>query len=168
MKGHMNGPFNNLRETSWQRKLTPAEEVELHHWLATHPEARKDWEADAALNQMLDRLPEVKVSSNFTARVLQAVELENTTAARAAIESKRKWFWWSFLPKTAMASVFVIMGIMAVREARLEKSQRLVKSVETVSQVASLPSPEVLQDFDAIQQLNHSPAPDTELLALLQ
>ena len=28
--------------------------------------------------------------------------------------------------------------------------------------------PEILQDFDAIQQLNRSPAPDTELLALLQ
>ena len=57
---------------------------------------------------------------------------------------------------------------MLFRSARLEKSQRLAKSVATVSQVASLPGPDVLKDFDAIQQLNRSPAPDTELLALLQ
>lgn len=164
----MNDPFNNLRETSWQRKLTPAEEAELRNWLAAHPEAREAWESDAALNRVLERLPEVKVSSNFTARVLQTVELETAAAARAAADSKRKWFWWSFLPKTALASVFVVMGVMAVREARLEKSQRLAKSVATVSQVASLPGPDVLKDFDAIQQLNRSPAPDTELLALLQ
>ena len=164
----MNGPFNNLRETSWQRKLTPAEEVELRNWLAAHPEVREDWETDAALSRALARLPEARVSSNFTARVLQAVELENAAAARAAAESKRKRFWWSFLPKTALASVFVVMGVMAVREARLEKSRRLAKSVAAVSQVASLPGPDVLKDFDAIQQLNRSPAPDTELLALLQ
>ena len=163
----MNDPFNKLREAGWQRKLTPAEEVELQNWLAAHPEARDDWETEAALSRVLDRLPEIKVSSNFTARVLEAVELESAAVARAA-DSKRKWFWRSFLPKTAFASVFLIMGVMAVREARLEKSQRLAKSVAAVSQVASLPGPDVLKDFDAIQQLNRSPAPDTELLALLQ
>ena len=167
MKGHMNDPFHKLSEASWKRKLTPAEEAELRDWLAAHPEARADWETDAALNRVLDQLPEVTVSSNFTARVLQAVELERATAARAS-QSKGKWFWRSFLPKAALASVFVVMTVFGYREARFEKRQRLAKSVATVSQVASLPGPDILKDFDAIQQLNRSPAPDTEWLALLQ
>src|SRR5207247_7147160 len=98
MKGHMNDPFNNLREASWKRKLTPAEESELRNWLTTHPEAQADWEADAALNRVLDHLPEVAVSSNFTGRVLKAVELESAAAARTS-PPKSKWFWRSFLPK---------------------------------------------------------------------
>ena len=44
--------------------------------LAAHPEAQADWEAEAGLNDALGRLPDVAVSSNFTARVLQAVERE--------------------------------------------------------------------------------------------
>ena len=167
MKGHMNDPFNKLRETGWRRKLTPAEEAELQGWLATHAEAREDWAADLAINGLLDKLPEVKVSSNFTARVVQAVELEQAAAARAAA-SKERWFWRSFFPKAALAAVFLFMTVMGVREARLERRARLAKSVVAVAEVASLPSPEVLKDFDAIQQLSRSPAPDTELLALLQ
>jgi len=163
----MNDPFNNLREASWKRKLTPAEEAELRNWLAVHPEARDEWEADAALNRVLDHLPEVAVSSNFTARVLKAVELESAAAARTT-QPKSKWFWRSFLPKAALASVFVVMSVMSYREALAEKRQRLAKSVATVSQVASLPGPDILKDFEAIQQLSRSPAPDLELLALLQ
>ena len=163
----MNDPFNNLREASWKRKLTPAEESELRSWLATHPEAREDWEADAALSRVLDHLPEVAVSSNFTARVLKAVELESAASARMS-QPKSRWFWRSFLPKVALASVFVVMTVTSYREARAEKRQRLARSVVTVSRVASLPGPDILKDFDAIQQLNPSPAPDLELLALLR
>src|ERR1019366_1081312 len=163
----MNHSFDNLRETSWQRKLSPAEEAELRDWLAAHPEARTDWEADVALSRMLDHLPEIRVSSNFIARVLQAVENDKAAVVRAS-QLKWKWVWRSFLPKAALASVFIVMTVFSYREAIFEKRQRLAKSVETVSQVASLPGPDILKDFDAIAQLNQSPAPDTELLALLQ
>lgn len=166
MKGQMNEPFNHLVEASWTRKLTPEEKTQLQQWIAAHPENQEAWQTEAALNSFLDRLPQVPVSSNFTARVLQTVELE--TAAANRISTKRKWSWHSFLPKAAFASVFVVMTILSYREAIVAKRQRLARSVMTVSQVASLPAPEILEDFDAIQQLNHSPAPDMEWLALLQ
>src|ERR1039457_2212594 len=108
MKGHMNDPFSKLRETSWRRELTSAEESALRDWLAEHPEAREDWEADAALNRVLERLPEAPVPSNFTARVIQAVELEKAVALREP-ESRWKWVWRSFVPKVALAAVFVGM-----------------------------------------------------------
>ena len=167
MKGHMNDPFSKLREASWQRKLTPAEEAELRALLAAHPEAQADWEADAALSRALDRLPDAPLPSNFTARVLQAVELE-TAAARRQPEMNWTWIWRSILPKAALAAVFVGMSVMAFREAHAERQQRFARSLKTVSAVAALPGPEVLKDFDAIQQFNPTRPPDRELLALLQ
>ena len=65
-----------LRESSWRRKLTEAEQAELRAYLAAHPDARADWEMESALNAALTRLPDAPVPSNFTARVLQAVERE--------------------------------------------------------------------------------------------
>jgi len=163
----MNEPFDKLRETSWRRKLTAAEEDELRAQLEVHPEALADWEADAALNQVLDRLPDAPMPSNFTARIMQAVELEQAAAARRP-GSPWKWLWGPIFPKAALAAVFVGMSLLGFREAVFQKQQRLAKSVAAVSQVAALPGPEILQDFDAIQQLNQTPAPDTEWLALLQ
>jgi anti-sigma factor RsiW len=167
MKGHMNDPFNKLRETSWRRKLTPAEESELRAWLAANPTARDDWEADTALTRVLDRLPDAPVPSNFTARVLQAVELENAAAQRTA-PSRGRWLWHSLIPKTAFAALIVGVGFFSYHEARAMRRVQLARSVATVSGVASLPGPEVLKDFDAIQRLNAAPPPDTELLALLK
>jgi hypothetical protein len=45
---------------------------------------------------------------------------------------------------------------------------RLIESVSAVSEVAAVPSPEILRDFEAIQALNRPPGPDVELLTLLQ
>jgi hypothetical protein len=45
------------RELSWRRDLTPAEQAQLRVWLAGHPEALADWQAEAALNRALDQLP---------------------------------------------------------------------------------------------------------------
>jgi anti-sigma factor RsiW len=167
MKGHMNDPFNKLRETSWRRKLSPDEEAELRAWLAANPTARDDWETDAALTRVLDRLPDAPVPSNFTARVLQAVEMENAAAQRQP-ESKWKWVWRSLVPKTAFAMVVLGIGLLSFHEARAAKRMQLAKSVAAISEVASLPGPEILKDFDAIRQLTPTPPPDTELLALLK
>ncbi len=67
----MNDPlFNKLREASWRRPLTASEEAELRAWLAAHPEARAEWESDTALNDLLSRVPNAPVPTNFTTRVL--------------------------------------------------------------------------------------------------
>jgi len=163
----MNDPFNKLRETSWRRKLTPAEAAELRAWLAANPAARDDWEADAALSRVLDRLPDAPVPSNFTARILQVVEMENAMAQPTA-PLRRPWLWHSLLPKMAFAVAVVGLGLLSYHEARAMRRAQLARGVATVSGVASLPSPEVLKDFEAIRRLTAAPPPDTELLALLK
>ena len=162
--------YHHLRELSWRRKLTEAEEAELRVWLATHPDAQTDWEAEAVLAEALGRLPDAPVASNFTARVIQAVEREEAADARR----EKGWSAWAqihrWLPKAAIASLLVgAVGFFSYHRHQLKMVHReeLLNSVEKISEVSSLPSPEILKDFEAIRALKRT-GPDEELLALLQ
>ena len=160
--------YDQLRESSWRGRLTAAEEADLRAWLTAHPEAQADWEAEAGLNDALARLPDAPVPSNFTARVLQAVERE------AAAESRRRGARWRggwlvrWLPRAAVAAVVVAAGLVSYHQASYTRRAKLAESVAVVLNVSSLPSPEVLKDFDAIRALNPTPTADEGLLAALQ
>ena len=164
----MNDPlYNSLRESSWRRKLSLAEEAELRAWLGAHPEAQADWEAETGLTAALGRLPDAPMPSNFTARVLQAVERE--TAAQA---HGRKWGAWfgrvRWLPRAALAVLLLGAGFLGYHESQRLQSDKIVNGVRIVSKVTSMPSPEILQDFDAIRVMNQTPPADVQLLTLLQ
>jgi len=157
--------YKRLLESGWQRKLTGEEETALHGWLAAHPEAQPDWELESAVNEALGRLPEAPVSGNFTARVLQAVELD------AAVEARRRQMSWSplrWLPRMAVAAVVLGAGLISYEQIQANRNRERVQAVRMVSEVSSLPGPEVLKDFDAIQALSQTPPADEELLAALK
>ena len=160
--------YNRLRELSWRRKLTDAEEAQLRALLAARPEAQADWDAEATLNAALGRLPDAPVPSNFTARVLQAVERE---AAGELRQDEGNWQFWRrlrWLPKVAFAAVVLGTGLVSYRQLQAARFAEYAHSVAAVSGVASVPSPEVLKDFDAIRASNPSPLPDEQLLAALK
>jgi anti-sigma factor RsiW len=158
--------YNRWRELSWRRKLSDAEQAELQAWLAAHPEARAEWEEDAALEAALKRLPQAPVPSNFTARVLQAAERE--TAAERRRPEGRTWRWARWLPRAAFAASMLAAGLLSYLLVQRAERQRLAESVAVVADVSSLPSPEVLQDFDVIRVSNPTVTPDEELLAVLK
>jgi len=160
--------YNRLRELNWQRNLTGADEAELRAWLAAHPDAQADWEAEAELNAALVRLPDVPVPSNFTARVLQAVELEAAAEVRRPGWNWGGWLRLGWLPKVALTASVVCAGVVSCLLIQDAQRRNLVESVAAVSAVSSLPGPEILKDFDAILVLNPTPPPDEELLALLE
>ena len=160
--------YNRLRELSWRRRLTGPEEAELRAWLATHPEAQADWEAEAGLNASLSGLPDVPVPGNFTAHVLQAVERE---AAADLRRPQGKWLTWlrrRWLPRVAFATVVVGAAFVSYQKVDASSRRKLAESVAVVSSVSSLPSPDILKDFDAIRALNSTPPPDEELLLVFQ
>ncbi|SRR5258706_9108188 len=166
----INDPFyNRLRELGWRGELTAADEKELHAWLAAHSEAQSEWRAEERLTEALGRLPDVPVPTNFTARVLQAVELEAAAAGRSPSARGPKWHWpRRWLSRAALAAVVLGAGLISVHEVRVARRAELAQSVAAVSEVSSLPSPEILKDFEAIRALNRTPSADEELLALLQ
>lgn len=160
--------YNRLRELSWRRPLTAPEQAELRAWLATHPEVQADWLAEAGLNEALGRLPDVPVPSNFTARVLQAVQGETGVGRRRLGVIWLDWLRLRWVPKVAFAAIVFGAGLVMYHQGQATHRKNLVESVAAVSAVSSLPGPDILKDFDAIRALNAAPAPDEQLLAILQ
>ena len=103
--------------------------------------------------------------SNFTARVLEAVELEESRP-RAPLELGLNWP--RCLPRIAVAAAFVLCRPDACIITRLN-SQRiaLAQNVALVAGSQPLPSVDALENLDAIQRMSQ-PRADEELLALLQ
>ncbi|HXT12814.1 MAG TPA: hypothetical protein VN873_14730 [Candidatus Angelobacter sp.] len=160
--------FDPIHEKSW-RKLTAAEEAEVRAWLEKHPEAGRDLEADRVLTQALAKLPDAPVPGNFTSRVLQTLEREAKTASRPPA---RPWFPRLLAPRAAIAAAVVGVALLSLsyheHTAALKQRAELVQGVKVVAGVSSLPSPEILQDFDTIRQMGTTPGPDPELIALLK
>lgn len=160
----MNDP-EKLREISWRRPLTDAERVALRESSA---ENANKVELDLALTRELSRLPNAPLSSNFTSRVLAAVEREEVSRARARLP---RWTWRVLVPRIAFAAsgVLTVAAIFTlVSHNQQAQARHLAQSVAAVSGVEALPGPEILQNFEAIRQLGTTPEPDEKLLALFK
>jgi hypothetical protein len=67
-----------------------------------------------------------------------------------------------------VAAVVFAAGLLTYHEHIVAKRAELVQGVKVVAGVSSLPSPEILQDFDTIRQLSSTPGADPELIALMK
>jgi hypothetical protein len=153
---------NQLRELAWRRKLTAAEQAGLR----AQPEAQADLELESRLSEALARVPDVPVPSNFTARVLQAIEREESHGARP-----RGWFWhWRVLvPRVAVVVAVVGFAGLAYQHHEFDKRAKLAKDVALLAKAQPMPSIEALKNFDAIQRMSQTTTrADDELLVLLQ
>ncbi len=160
--------YDHWREVSWRRKLTDAEQAQLRAWLEAHPEAQAEWEAETRLNAALDRLPDVAVPGNFTARVLQAAEREAAAAARRPESRWERWLRRHWFPKVAFATVVLGTALLSYNYFHAARLRGYANSLAAVSDVSSLPSPEVLRDFDAIRASAATALPDEQLLTALK
>lgn len=142
-------------ESLWRRKLSDVERAGLR--------ARPELAIEAQLTAALAKIPDAAVSSNFTARVLAAIELEESSAARSC---GWHWHWRLLLPRLAVATAVLVFAGVSLQWHEAN-SQRLTLA-KNVAQVAAqpLPSVEALNNFEAIQRMRQ-PA-DDQLLALMQ
>ncbi len=158
--------YQELLEASWRRDLTPAEKARLHAGLAEQPDLRAGWEDESGLNCLLDRLPDVPVPSNFTARVLQEAQRQ---AARPAPRPFLGDLWRRLFPRpaagVAWVAVMLCLGWLAVQQAETRSQQRTNSELADFFKAAAPSDPSVLQDFDAIRRLPQ--AEDEELFAVL-
>src|SRR5690349_21732675 len=117
---------NKLLEKLQRGRLTADEEAEVQAYLAHHPEQQAIWEDELNLNLLLQQIPDVPLSSNFTGQVLQAVQ--NETRARSG---KKAALWWSFLgsyrlPKLATLAAVVCLGLFSYHEHQQTVARREV------------------------------------------
>src|SRR5690348_122670 len=116
---------------------------------------KKKWQNE--IRELLSRLPDTPVSSNFTARVMQAIELEES-------RERRNWlFRWNLralLPRIAIAATVVMCVSLAFHEYQLDaRRTELAKSVALVTS-SQLPSVDALKNFDAIARMSQPHADD--------
>lgn len=155
----------DLIRLSMKPELSPDDQARLEIYLAAHPELRVLWEQERALGRALQSLPDVPVSSNFTARVLQAVDLEETRAERAT-RPETSWarLW---LPRIGWSTAALALTLMAAHQYRTTvERNRLAQDVAFVTEDISKLPPEVLRDFRLIESLHQ--ASDAQLLTALQ
>jgi hypothetical protein len=159
-----------IRELLWRRHLTETEAAELQGLLVAHPEARAEFDAEQALSEVLEHLPEAPaVASNFTALVVRAVEREAQIPARPEVR------WWSlhrWLPRIAVVSVVLGLSVAAWHRHEVEVKARVTMARDVAQLGAALvvSAPELTENFDSIRRLSDSTPKkaDAELLALMQ
>jgi hypothetical protein len=129
--------------------------------MALHP--RPELALEARLTDALAKIPDAPAPSNFTARVLAAIELE--TAARS-----RGWTlnWRLLWPRIAVAAAVLIFAGVSLQ--RHEASLQRAALARSIARVAGqpLPSVDALENLDAIQRMSQPAHADGELLAALQ
>jgi negative regulator of sigma E activity len=144
-------------ESLWRRKLSDAERVELR--------AQPELDLEARLTDALHRIPGATVPSNFTVRVLNAVELEESKAARQGW----RWNWHFLLPRVAVATaVLLFAGISIQRYEAHAHRIELAKNVAMIAAKQPMPSLDALENLDVIRHMGASTHADGDLLAALQ
>ena len=151
---------NPLRETVWRRKLTEAERAGLRE----QPETQAELELESRLTAGLARLPDAAVPSNFTARVLQAVERETVLRPRPTVW---RWSWHVLAPRLAVGVAVIGIAGLAYQRHEFNQRARLAQNVARLAGTQTMPSVEALKNFNAIQRMSQ-PHADEKLLALLQ
>ncbi len=157
--------FEKMKLASWQRRLTEQENSAIEAHFAAHPETRTDWDEEFALAQTLRNVPEVPVSSNFTALVLRVVERESAQPLHDSL-TLYDWLKRHWLRSTALASLLVCGGFISAQQYRSVQRMNMAQGVSAVSQAAAFPH-QWLEDFDAINRFEQPPV-DNELLAALR
>jgi negative regulator of sigma E activity len=126
----------------------------------------KDEAAQKELRNLLARLPDAPVASNFTARVMQQIDLEESRRSR-----KRNFIfnWHAFLPRFAVTAAVVLFASLTIHHHELNVHRAvLAKNVARTVEAQPLPSVEALKNFDVIQRMGQPQHADEELLALMQ
>ncbi len=148
---------SKLHESLWRKPLSDAERAALR--------ARPELGLEACLTDALARMPDAPVPSNFTARVLDAIELEEKKAAAIS----HRWNWHALFPRLAVAAaVLIFAGVSIQRYEASSHRLEITRSVAVVASTSSQPSVDALENLDAILRMSQSAHADGDLLAALQ
>jgi hypothetical protein len=146
--------YQNLLEASWRRPLTPVEQDQLRNFLAAHPQCQATWDQDAALNRLLQRLPTAAVSTNFTARVLEAAQRLPAWSAWRWRLPLIPWVSARWLPRAVLAAAMICCGLFSFHEYQVLGLSQIARALPNVSPLAARMPIDWLQNFPTINRLN--------------
>jgi len=121
-------------------------------------------ELDRRLTEALARLPDAPVASNFTARLMQSIDLEESAAQRRPA----RWNWHALLPRFAAVTAAVVLAGIGFRQYEVSSQRHAIADSIAMVSTQPMPSVDALKNFDAIRRMSQPAHADDELLALLQ
>jgi hypothetical protein len=186
----MESPLNQdwLDEVA-RRDLTPEEASRWRRELSERPSEARRLDEELALNRVLDSLPRPSVSSDFTARVMSALQEspeQQSGISRAweqGISRFRTLKWALTSVMASFTGAFRSLGAHAIpltvalvclaiplnwgwQRVQVHRHGAMARTAAELSVAAEMPGVAVLQDFEAVQWLETRSAPDD--VALMQ
>ena len=174
----MNSPESNdpkeLVLRALRGDLSEAQKREFQARLEKDKSLQELFTEEQRLENLIERLPDAPISSNFTSLVLQAARAEERKSIQAG--ERFTWSQFRFARVAAGLAAVVIAGFVGIKQFQQAEQKQIAQTVGAFTEVATVISTEqaspatVFQDFEAIQQLS-LPAEselDLELLVALQ
>jgi len=112
--------FEDLISDYIENKLPIAKRKKLEAFMEANPEAKDQLESIRSLMKSMKKLPEVKTSDEFTAKLMKRVEFEkNRPSAKQYVTSTGGKTYFGFTPvyatvMTALVIAFVVVGMQLV------------------------------------------------------
>ena len=125
-----------------------------------------DIEQEAALSAALAKSPDAPLSSNFTARVMAAIERDEAARRRTPVRPQGHW-WRVFMPRFAVAALVVVCVTLGYRHNTAVQRMELTDAAKQIAESRALSDISVIEDFETIRSLNPAEATvDETLLAM--
>ena len=112
--------FEDLISDYIENKLPIAKRKKLEAFMEANPEAKDQLESIRSLMKSMKKLPEVKTSDEFTAKLMKRVEFEkNRPSAKQYVTNTIGKTYFGFTPvyatvMTALVIAFVVVGMQLV------------------------------------------------------
>ncbi len=165
--------LDKLKELALKGLLDEKSKARLSQCL--NPEELASFEQEIALGKLLQKLPSYPVSSNFTTRVMNGIEI---TEPEAAVPPPLwRLIWQNLTGKLVPVSlliVSIVVGYISHNEARKTKLAGSIIELERVAMLGDKNNGfpvEIFKDFDVIQKMDTSGSGsmvDLELLTALK
>ena len=148
--------FEDLISDYIENKLPIAKRKKLEAFMEANPEAKDQLESIRLLMKSMKKLPEVKTSDEFTAKLMKRVEFEkNRPSAKKSVTGTVRKTYFGFTPvyatvMTALVVAFVVVGMRLVPKTNNNATVLPTSITVETSAIPKLSKPKPYQSDDII------------------
>jgi len=153
--------FEDLISDYIENKLPIAKRKEFEAFMEANPEAKDLLESIRSLMKSMKKLPEVKTSDEFTAKLMKRVEFEkNRPSAKQYVASTVGKTYFGFTPvyatvMTALVVAFVVVGMQLVPKINNNSTVLPTSITAETSTIPKSTSPKPYQNDDIMLAEDH-------------
>ena len=154
--------FEDLISDYIENKLPIAKRKELEAFMEANPEAKDQLKSIRSLMKSMKKLPEVRTSDQFTAKLMKRVEFEKNrpSAKKYMATTVGSKTYFGFTPvyatvMTALVVAFVVVGMQLVPKINNNSTVLPTSITAETSTIPKLTSPKSYQNDDIMLAEDH-------------